>query len=122
MAGEACADRGADRGDFVFSLKRLDAEVLVSRQFMQDVRRGRDGIRTIEQAAAGQFRGGYKTNRRRFVTSNLAVAARSDDCFLDRVMGGENFGGLGEVISGLKRDLICLRKFRVLPELCIDPI
>ena len=38
IAGEAAADRGADRGDLVFGLERLDAEVLEACEPVQDVR------------------------------------------------------------------------------------
>ena len=45
----ARADRGTDRGDLVLGLERLDPEVLVARQLVEDVGRRRDRVRAVEQ-------------------------------------------------------------------------
>ena len=48
LAGERAADRDADRGDLVLGLHRAHAEVLVLRQLVEDVGRGRDRVRRVQ--------------------------------------------------------------------------
>ena len=75
-AGIRRADGGSDGGDFVFGLKSGDAEILVLRKLMQDVRRGGDGIRTQEQFDARLLRGGDETEGERGVAADITVGAR----------------------------------------------
>ncbi len=37
-------------------------------------------------------------------------------------MGRENFSRIGEVVTSLQRDLVCLRQFRTLRKLCANPV
>jgi hypothetical protein len=54
------ADGGADRRDLVLGLERLDAEVLVARQLVEDVARRGDRVRPVEQVALASFDGATK--------------------------------------------------------------
>ena len=57
-AAVAGADRRADGRDLVLGLERLDAEVLVARELVEDVRGGRDRVGAVEQVATRELRGG----------------------------------------------------------------
>ena len=74
-AGERGADRGARGGDLVFGLQRLHAEVLQLRQLVQDVGRGRDRVRRVEQRQLRLLRGGDEPVRQRDVAGDVAVRA-----------------------------------------------
>src|SRR5262245_64538081 len=108
MSGKCRADRGPDRRDFVLSLERLDAEVLVFRKLVQYSRSRSDRIAAIEQRPAGELRGRDESDRRRFVSGDISVFSRSDLRFADVVMGGEDLGRVGIVITCLERQKIRL--------------
>ena len=55
LSRKAGADGRTNRSDLIFSLKGLHSKALVPRQFMQDVRRRRYRIRTIEQRTIGEL-------------------------------------------------------------------
>src|ERR1043166_974114 len=122
MTGKASADRRAHGRDFIFGLKCLHAEVFVTREFMQNVRRRRDWIRAVEQRPSRQLSGSDKPNRGSFVAGDFAITTGSDDGFLDRVMRGENFGRFRKVVSGLQRYFVGLYQFWILFELRVDPV
>src|SRR6185436_9306154 len=122
MARKTGANRGTDSGDFILSLKRLDSEVFVTSQFVQDVRGRRDWIRAIEELPAGELRGGHKPDGRRFVAGNLSITSRCDHRLLDGVMSGKDFGGFREVVTGLQGDFVRFYELGVLFELGIDPV
>ena len=122
MSGETRADGRADCRDFVLSLKSFDAKIFVTRKFVQDVRRWGDGIRAVEQRPSCQFSRRYKADCGRFVAGNFSITSRRDDRFPDGEMRREDFSGFSEVITRLQCDLIGLRQFWILPELCVDPI
>ena len=67
LAGERGTDRDADGGDLVLGLQRAHAEVLVPRQLVQDVGRGRDRVRRVEQREARLLRRGDEPVGRREV-------------------------------------------------------
>ena len=66
--------------------------------------------------------GSHESDGRRFVAGDLAITSGSNDGLLDRVMGGEYFGCLGEVVTCLQRDFVGLNQLGILLELRIDPI
>src|SRR5829696_10293206 len=103
MTGKAGANRSTNSRNLVFGLKCPHAETLVTRQFVQDVRRGRNRIRSIKQRTTRDLRGRNKSDGSRFVAGDLPILAGSDLRFLDCVVSGENFGGVGKVITGLQR-------------------
>jgi hypothetical protein len=89
----------------------------VTRKLVQNVRRRRDRIRTIEQRTTRKLRRSDETDRSRFVAGKFSILAGSDLRFLNGVVGCENFGRVGEVVTGLERDLIRLRQLRTLGKL-----
>src|ERR1051326_1140040 len=71
---------------------------------------------------SSELRRGYKSDRRGFVSGNFSIAARSNDGLLDRVVRGEDFSGLGKVVSGFEGDFVSFNQLRILAELSINPI
>ncbi len=122
VAGERGADGRADGGDLVFGLKGFDAEIFMARQFVQDVGGGRDRVGAVEERLAREFRRGDEADGGRLVARDLAVLAGRDDGLLDRVVGGEDLGRVGEVVAGLQGDLVGARDLRRLRELRLNPV
>ena len=103
LARERGADRDADRGDLVLRLQRAHTEVLVPRQLVEDVGRGRDRVGRVEQRQVRLLRRGDEPVRRRDVAGDVAVAARSEARRCDLVRVVEQLGRLAEVVAGLER-------------------
>ena len=103
LARERAADRDADRGDLVLGLHRAHAEVLVLRELVEDVRRGRDRVRRVEDRQLRHLARGDEAVGERDVAADVAVPAgrelRRRD--LERVV--EQLGGLAEVVARLER-------------------
>ena len=74
--GERGTDGGADTCDLVFGLHRDHAEVLVLREFVQDVGGGCDGVATEEELQARLLGGGDETVGRGVVSAHVLVDAR----------------------------------------------
>ncbi len=121
MPGEAGADSGAHGRDFILSLESFHSIILVTRQFVQNIGSGRDGIRTIEQRPSGQLGRRHKSDGRGFVAGDFAITARRDDGLLNRVVGREDFSSFGKIVTCLKSDFVRFDQLRVLFELRTDP-
>ena len=91
-------------------------------QLVQNVRRRRDWIRTVEQLSSRQLRCRHESDRGGFVARDLAITARCDDRLFHLVVRRENFGCFSKVVSGLQGDFVCFNQLRVLFELGVDPI
>ena len=116
------ADGGADRGDLVLGLERLDPERLVARQLVEDVRGRGDRVRAVEQLPIGQPRRGQEAERRRLVAGDVPIDARVELRRPDAVVGVERLGRLAERVAGLERALVRLGDDRSRPELAVDPV
>ena len=116
MAGERGAERHADRGDLVLGLHGADAEVLVLRQFVQDVAGRRDRVRPERDRQLGQLAGGDEAPGERRVAGDAGVLAGRQLGGAHLVAVADLLGGLAEVEPGLERggvgggDLLVLRR------------
>src|ERR1041384_4659010 len=108
MARETRAYCSANSCDFIFGLKRFHAKTFVPRQFVQNVRRRRNRIRTVKQGTRGELRGSNKSECSRLVACDLAVLARRDLRLLYRVVSGKDLSCVGEVITRAQRDFVRL--------------
>src|SRR6185437_3265988 len=97
------------------------SKTLVARKLVQNVRRLRDWIRPIEQRTSSELRSSHEPKCSSFVAGYLAIFAGSDLRFLDRVVGSEQLRCIGEVVSGLQGNFVCLGQLRVLAKLARDP-
>ncbi len=116
------ADGRADRGDLVLGLEGLDAELLVARQLVEDVRGRRDRVAPVEQRPVGQPRGGHEAERGRLVAGDVAVRARVELGRRHAVVRVEHLGRLAEGVAGLERPLVRLGDDRPGRELLVDPV
>ena len=89
-------DRGADSGNFIFSLEGANAVVLVLGQLVQNVRGGRDGIGSVEQFLFAEFRCGDQAPSESLVSHDVAVGARLELCGFDLIALAELFGRFAE--------------------------
>src|SRR5437588_534082 len=76
MTAEGGAECRADTGDLVFGLQRADAEVLVLRQLVQDVGRGRDRVTAEEHRQLRELTSSDDPPRERGVARDVRVGAR----------------------------------------------
>ena len=108
-AAVARADGGADRRDLVLGLERLDAEVLVARQLVEDVAGRRDRIGAVEQLAG---RPASSAARKPSAVASLPVMFRYVPGRQlrrpDAVVRVEHLGRLAERVAGLERALVGL--------------
>src|SRR5690606_13145676 len=102
VAGEGGPDRGADGGDLVFGLERLHSEVLVSRQFVEDVGGRRDRVRAVEQRQVGRLGGGDETPGEGEVAGDVRVGPRRQGRRLDLERDTGGAGGDGGVVTWLE--------------------
>ena len=58
---EGCPDRGTDRGNFIFGLKGLHAEVFILAEFVQNIAGRCDGVGPEEQGLAALLRCGQES-------------------------------------------------------------
>ena len=72
-------ERRADRGDLVFGLERVDAEVLVLRQLVEDVGGRRDRVRAEEQRPSRLLRRGDEAERQRLVARRCSGRSPARD-------------------------------------------
>ncbi len=120
-AAVARADGGADGGDLVLCLERLDPEVLVARELVEDVRGGRDRVGAVEDVATGELGRGHESQRRRLVAGDVPVVAGRELGGRDDVALVEDLGRLAEVVARVQGSLVALGDLRALRELVVDP-
>ena len=123
---EAARERGADRrargGDLVFGLQGLHAELLQLRELVEDVGRGRDRVRRVEQRQLRLLRGGDEPVRQRDVPGDVPVGAGRELRGLHLVRVVEQLGGLAEVHTGAERGEVRFEHLRAVPEATLDPV
>ncbi len=119
--GVGSADCGSDGGDFVFSLKGENAEILVLRKFVKDVGSGSNGIAAEEQFESGLLRSGDKAKSQRLIAAEVAVDAGSQLRWRNFVADLECFGGFAIGVAGLHGQSIGFGNKRLLLELVFDP-
>ena len=88
---------------------------------MQDVAGRGDGIGAVEERAVGQHRRGNESDGGGLVSGDLPVGARRQPRLGDPVMGVEDLGGLGVVVSGQQSRQIGPRHLLVVLELVLNP-
>src|SRR5690606_30041083 len=121
VAGEGGADRRADGGDLVFRLERLDAEVAVPRQLVEDVGGGSDRVRAVEQRQVGRLGGGDQAPGEGDVAGDVRVRARRQGGGLDLERDAGGVGGDAEVVSRLEGGDVGGRHLRLVLELLLTP-
>ena len=75
MADEGRAEGDADRGDLILGLERLDPEVLVPGQLVEDVAGRGDGVRGVEERQSGGLGAGDQAPGDRLVADHVRVGA-----------------------------------------------
>ena len=121
MAGERGAERRAGGRDLVLGLERADAEVLVLRQLVEDVGRGRDRVRAQEHRQLRELTGGDHTPRERGVARDVRVRAGRELGRLHLIGVSEQLGRLAEVVTGFEGSCVRREDLRRLREPLLDP-
>ena len=121
VAGEGGAERHADGGDLVLGLHGADAEVLVLRQLVEDVRGRRDRVRAERDRELGELTGGDDAPRQRGVAGDARVLAGGQRRRSDLEAVADGLGGLAEVEAGEERGAVGRRHQLVLGEALLDP-
>ena len=108
------ADGGSDRGDLIFGLEGLYAEILMAGQFVQDIRSGGDGVRSQEQGQAAVFGSRDQAIGYGLVAHDGTVHAFFHLRLFHLVGGGEGFGGIAVIVTGLQHLDIAFEDIRLL--------
>jgi len=118
-----CADRGTDRGDLIFGLEGLDAEVVFVRgQCVQHVAGRCDRIAGIKQRRLREIGGRQQSVGNRLGAGDVAVIARRQRGATHGVVAGEDLGRVGKVVSGPECGQVGSGYIRRVSELLVDPL
>ncbi len=121
VAGERSAQRHADRRDLVLGLHGADAEVLVLRQFVEDVGCRRDRVRAERDRQLRELPGSDDSPGEGRVAGDAGVLAGRQPGRLDLVAVADRLGRLAEVEPREERRLVRRLDQLVAAELLGDP-
>ena len=122
MTRERCAERDADGGDLVFGLHGPDPEVLVFREFVEDVARRGDRIRAEGYRQLGELSRRDEPPREGHVPGDARVLARREAGGPHLVAVPDRLGRLAEVVAGGERGAVGRLHEFVLGEFRRDPL
>src|SRR5688500_805881 len=114
MPGKGSSNRGRHGSNLVLGLKRLDAEILVTRQFMKDVAGWGDWIARVEQGTLGHLGRGDESQCRRLVACDVPIFSWRQAGLPHAVVSREEFGGVRIVETGTQSADIGFKDNRVL--------
>ncbi len=120
-AGIGRADGAGDGRDLVLGLKGQNAKMFVFRKFVENVRRGSDGIAAQIKFQTGFLRGGNKAHGERLIAAEIAIGSGGKLRRRNFVADLKRLGGLAIGISGAHGQLVGFGQQRLFAELFVNP-